>query len=352
MDGQHHRWQLALHFQDATAALGRLIRDKGSAEAVSLSTPRLRDYLPPRYHQRQARYQPPDADSFFRAGWQLVAIGDTAYPALLAQISDPPGILFVRGDIASLGTPQIAIVGARGASPEGRQQASRFAAGLAKAGFAVTSGLAQGIDAAAHEGALGAGRTLAVMATGPERIYPAAHTKLAKRILQAGGTLVTEFPPGIRTRRDHFTQRNRIITGMSLGTVVVEARIQSGSLVSARLAAEQGREVFAVPGSLQNPFSRGCHRLLRDGANWLETLEDIREVFPSMCHLAETAAPQSPATSISHPLLEHFITGLNPAEALAERSGLPVDQLLAQLTELEIEGLVQRLPGGYTRSGI
>lgn len=350
MDGQHHRWQLALRFQDATAALGRLILEQGSADAVPLSTPRLRDHLPLRYRQRQARHWP-DPGPFFKAGWQLVAIGDAAYPPLLSDIPDPPGMLFVRGDIANLGAPQMAIVGARGASPEGRQQASHFAAGLAKAGFVVTSGLAQGIDAAAHEGAIREGHTLAVMATGPERIYPAAHAKLAECIVQAGGTLVTEFPPGTRTRRDHFTQRNRIITGMSLGTIVVEARIQSGSLVSARLAAEQGREVFAVPGSLQNPFSRGCHRLLRDGANWLETLDDICEVFPSMHHLAGTALP-SPTPCTSHPLLEHFITGLNPAEALAERSGLPVDQLLAQLTELEIDGLVQRLPGGYARSGI
>ena len=348
MEGQHHRWQLALLFQDATAALGRLILEHGSVDTVC-ATSRLRDHLPPRYQRRLTACRPPDPEPFFDDGWQLVAIGDAAYPPLLAEIPDPPGMLFVRGDIATLSAPQIAMVGARGASLEGRQQARHFAQQLVNAGFVITSGLAQGIDAAAHEGTLQDGRTVAVMATGPERIYPAAHKKLAERIVDAGGALITEFPPGTKTRRDHFTQRNRIITGMSLGTVVVEARIRSGSLVSARLAAEQGREVFAVPGSLQNPFSRGCHRLLRDGANWLESLDDIRDAFPTMHHLTQTVPSHARTSAPSHPLLEHFITGLNPPEDLAQRSGMSIDQLLAQLTDLEIDGLVQRLPGGYAK---
>lgn len=353
MDGQMQRLALAISFERNSSLLGRLLREHESIDRLWREPALLQPY------RRRLSPVPPagELDARLRAlreqGWSLRALGDPDYPSLLAELADAPGILFVRGDPDCLRAPQLAMVGARGASPEGLGHARRFARALAGAGFVVTSGLARGVDAAAHEGALEAGRSVAVLPAGPDRIYPATHAKLADRLVAAGGALVTEFPPGIRPLRASFPQRNRIISGLSLGTIVVEAALRSGSLITARLAAEQGREVFAVPGSLNNPMSRGCHRLLRDGANWLESLDDIQQVFPALALLAEGAGDGDAARepTARHPLLAHFVAGVNTPDQLAERSGLPAAELAGTLTELELDGSIVRIPGGYSLAG-
>ena len=220
-------------------------------------------------------------------GWHLVTITDTnTYPPLLKQLADPPGMLFLRGNTALLGSPQIAIVGARGASGEGLANARRFARLLANKGFVITSGLALGVDGAAHQAALD--NTIAVLGHGPHTLYPARHRQLAERIAEQG-LLVTEYPPGLPPRREHFPARNRIISGLSLAVIVVEAAANSGSLITARLAANQGRDIFAIPGSIHNPLSRGCHQLLRDGALWLESVDDLLEHFELLTDTAQAA---------------------------------------------------------------
>lgn len=347
MDGQCLRLALALRFGRNSSALGRLLREQGPAGQLDpaaldpVLNPALRlAPLPHRHHLSAQLLQLRDA------GWRLLALGDPEYPALLASLEDAPGVLFVRGDPACLAAPQLAMVGARGASPEGRGNATRLARDLAAAGFVITSGLARGVDAAAHEGALRGGRTVAVLAGGPGSIYPAGHRELAERIVAGGGALVTEFPPGIEPLRASFPQRNRIISGLSLGTIVVEAAERSGSLVTARLAAEQGREVFAMPGPPRNPLTRGCHRLLRDGANWLETLDDVAEVFPQLRCLA--SGSETGDANSGDPLLRHFTSGRNTLDQLAARSGLNAAELAGRLTELEMRGEIRRLPGGYS----
>lgn len=328
---------------------------------------------------RQFRYalnKPPTQvlDALQAQSWTLCSILDDAYPPLLKTISDPPGLLYVRGNIHLLSSPQIAIVGARGASTEGLGSAFRFAASIAASGFTITSGLALGIDTHAHRGALSHGRsttatqaatqgqTIAVLGNGAGQIYPPRNRELAEQIIHANSAIVTEFPPSLSPRREHFPARNRIISGLSLATIVIEAAHHSGSLITARLAANQGREVFAMPGSIHNPLSKGCHQLLRDGANWLESLDDLRNAFPALLHTAaatDTCIPsphrrnvnadtQSP--SVAHAaLMKHFISGLNSIDDLALRSGIPIDQLSQQLFDLELSGAVTRLPGGYSR---
>jgi DNA processing protein len=212
-------------------------------------------------------------------GHRLLRCTEADFPPQLENIPQPPAALFVVGDASLLLYPQVAIVGARGASASGLAHARAFALALAQAGFAITSGMADGIDGAAHAAALDAGAaTLAVIGTGPDRVYPRKHHALAQRIA-AHGALISEFAPGTPARGDHFPRRNRIIAGLSLGTLVVEAGLRSGSLITARLAAEQGREVFALPGSIHNPLARGCHRLIRDGARLVESAAEIIETL-------------------------------------------------------------------------
>ena len=205
----------------------------------------------------------------------LLVWSDADYPPLLREIADPPLLLYVIGRREALASPQLAIVGSRNPSPMGRENAQAFAKSLAGAGLAITSGLALGVDGAAHRGALAAGgHTIAVTGTGLDRVYPARHRELAHAIA-ARGALVSEFPLGTSPRPENFPRRNRLISGLSLGTLVVEAALQSGSLITARLAAEQGREVFAIPGSIHAPQARGCHALIRQGAKLVETAQDI-----------------------------------------------------------------------------
>jgi DNA processing protein len=305
-----------------------------------------------------------DADLAWLAGERrfLVTFGDPTYPAMLRELRDAPVALFVAGDPEVLALPQLAIVGSRNPTPPGRDNAHAFASHLATHGLAITSGLALGIDAAAHRGALDAdGVTIAVCACGLDRIYPESHEELAAEIAGRGGALVTEFAPGTPPLRHHFPHRNRLISGLALGTLVVEAAIQSGSLITARLAAEQGREVFAIPGSIHSPLARGCHRLIREGAKLVESAADIfAELGPLTA--AIRAASDSEATDrkrISGGQLDKDYEilldalGFEPAgvDVLVGRTGLKAGAVASMLLILELEGHVESFPGGlYIRT--
>nr|WP_312232157.1 DNA-processing protein DprA [Pseudomonas sp.] len=274
-------------------------------------------------------------------GQQLVMWDEPGYPALLAELADAPPLLFVAGDPTLLERPQLAMVGSRRASRPGLDTAHSFARSLARGGFVVTSGLALGIDGAAHQGALDAdGHTVAVLGTGLQCLYPARHKRLAQNIVERGGALVSELPLDSPPQACNFPRRNRIISGLSLGVLVVEASPSSGSLITARLAAEQGREVYAIPGSIHHPGAKGCHQLIRDGATLVESIEHILEALRGwqQVHLAEQAsAPQPGAT---HPLLALLYAAPHSSEALAHAAGWPLPEVLAALTELELDGLV------------
>ncbi len=288
----------------------------------------------------------------------LLVRDDPRFPARLAELPDAPLALFVRGAPELVASPQLAIVGSRNPTRGGRETAREFAAHFARSGLTVTSGLALGIDRAAHEGALeGHGPTLAVLGTGPDRVYPAANRDLAHAIVEGGGALVTEFPPGTPPRAGHFPRRNRIISGLSLGVLVVEAAPGSGSLITARLAAEQGREVFAIPGSIHNPLARGCHRLIREGARLVESARDVlEELAPALRPWLETEAPAeperptAPAEGPADPDYASLLDamGFDPVstDTLVERTGLPPEAVSSMLLLLELEGHVAPLPGG------
>lgn len=294
-------------------------------------------------------------------GHRLLRCTEADFPPLLEAIPQPPAALFVAGDAGLLLRPQVAIVGARGASPAGLDHARRFARALAQAGFVVTSGMADGIDGAAHMATLDAGAaTIAVVGTGADRVYPRKHLDLARRIAQHGA-LVSEFPPGTPARADHFPRRNRLIAGLALGTLVVEAGLKSGSLITARLAGEQGREVFALPGSINNPLARGCHRLIRDGARLVEEPGEVIEALAPAARAlgvtlaARLAAPEAPAAAATagsrqrDPDYTRLLAALghDPAtlDQLVERSGLAAGAVSSMLLMLELEGVTASLPG-------
>ncbi len=306
-----------------------------------------------------------DARWLSAPGHRLLGWHDPDYPALLRRTPSAPGLLFIAGDPGLLWHPQIAIVGSRRPSAGGRERARRFAGAFASAGWAVTSGLAEGIDTAAHEGAMAAGRTVAVVGTGLDRCYPVSNTGLMSRIA-AQGAVVSEHPPGTAALASHFPSRNRIIAGLSLGTVVVEAALRSGALISARLASDAGREVFAVPGSVDNPTARGCHRLIREGAALVEApgevVEALEPVARALADLLrgrlETTSPgpsrrsangQAPTDEDHNRLwsaLGHDPTGM---DSLAERTGLTVAALSSMLLLMELEGRVVADNGRYAR---
>ncbi|MDN6855313.1 DNA-processing protein DprA [Pseudomonas sp. CAN2814] len=261
------------------------------------------------------------------------------YPALLGELDDAPPLLFVAGEPALLERPQLAMVGCRKASKPGLDTARAFARSLAGGGFVITSGLALGIDGAAHEGALEAGGgTVAVLGTGLEQLYPRRHIGLAQRIVEQGGAVISELPLNCAPQASNFPRRNRIISGLSLGTLVVEASPSSGSLITARLAAEQGREVYAIPGSIHHPGARGCHELIRQGATLVETVEHILEGLRGWTQSAP--AVQTTPTLPAHPLVELLRAAPQSSEQLALRSGLELPQVLVELTELELDGRV------------
>lgn len=292
-----------------------------------------------------------------KSGHFLVGLDDPLYPPLLKAIGNPPLLLYVQGNPALLSEPQLAIVGSRNPTPGGNEAACGFAEYLSRAGLVITSGLALGIDGAAHEGALKAkGATIAVMATGADQIYPARHRKLAERILKEGA-LVTEMPLGTQPLPALFPQRNRIISGLSLGTLVVEAALRSGSLITARLAMEQAREVFAIPGSIHNPLARGCHQLIRQGAKLVESVQDIlEELAPQLsAALQNPDQPGAPNTedvpgeldADYRKLLEKM--GFDPVsiDQLVERSGLAAQEVASMLLILELNGHISSRQGGF-----
>ena len=283
----------------------------------------------------------------------LLMWDDPGYPALLAELPDAPPLLFVEGDPSLLECPQLAMVGSRRASRPGMDNAQSFARSLGGAGFVITSGLALGIDGAAHQGALDVGgRTVAVLGTGLQRLYPARHVGLAGRIVEGGGALVSELPLDCPPQASNFPRRNRIISGLSLGVLVVEASPSSGSLITARLAAEQGREVYAIPGSIHHPGARGCHQLIRQGATLVESVEDILQALRGWQQLAPAAHAEAAVEQEGYMLLEQLRAAPMSSEALAHTLGQPLAQVLAELTELEIEGRVACEHGQWVaRSG-
>jgi len=295
-------------------------------------------------------------------GNRLLTIRDESYPPRLADTADPPLLLFVHGDPDYLLQPQLAIVGSRNPSHDGIALAEDFAAYLAGCGLTICSGLAAGVDAAAHRGALHcAAGTVAVTGTGLDRVYPAQHRELAHRIAE-NGALVSEFPPGTPPLAANFPRRNRIISGLSVGTLVIEAALRSGSLITARQALEQGREVFAIPGSVHNPLARGCHALIREGAKLVETGEHVLEELASQLALPALAAESPRQRAETSPQREELsgdyselleLMGYEPVavDQLVQRSGLTPEQVSSMLLLLELEDRVHSSAGGrYTRA--
>lgn len=288
----------------------------------------------------------------------LIALDDHRYPSALLQAPDPPLLLYLTGDALCLNQPMIAIVGSRSATPSGAETAEQFACALGEAGLTVVSGLALGIDAAAHRGALTtAAGTVAVMGTGVDRIQPARHRDLAHQIANRGA-LISELALGSPGLPAHFPARNRIIAGLSRGVLVVEAAIHSGSLITARIAGEIGRDVFAMPGSIHSPVARGCHKLIRDGAKLVESVDDVLTEFGLRAPAAvrsTTARPQ-PIASIEANLDDSdrlLLNSLDPApitlDRLLERAGVGASAAGASLTRLELAGTIERLADGRVR---
>ena len=282
-------------------------------------------------------------------GHWLVAWGDADYPATLLALADsPPGFCYA-GRRELLNRPALAIVGSRNATAQGAAHAEAFAAALSAAGLTIISGLALGIDAAAHRGGLSStASSIAVVGTGLDRVYPPANRDLAQRLAEQGG-LLSEFALGTPPLPGNFPRRNRIISGLSRGVLVVEATLNSGSLITARLAAEQGREVFAIPGSIDSPFSKGSHRLIRDGAKLVETAADVlEELGLGLSAAPNTTAPDAESAADGVPGRVLAALGYDPAgiDTLTERTGLPTGTVAAALVELEVSGRVATLPGG------
>ena len=288
---------------------------------------------------------------------RLVTWGSAEYPPLLAQIPDAPLVLYIEGDPMALCLPQLAIVGSRNPTALGRDTATRFAQHLAQAGLAITSGLALGIAAAAHRGALHAdARTIAVVGRGLDAIYPRENTALAREIVDRQGTLVTDLAIGTPPLQQNFPRRNRILSGLAVGTLVVEAALRSGSLITARLAGDQGREVFAIPGSIHNPMARGCHRLLRQGARLVESVDDIfaelEAIIGEISRIAQEPPPagadlRAPPLDKEYEILLDAL-GFEPAglDDLVVRTGLKAGAVASMLLILELDGRVQQQPGG------
>jgi DNA processing protein len=326
-------------FQQDTAGLAQVV---GVARAEALRKP------PEGFEQQlDATLQWLQQDTARR---QVVTLGDPDYPEALLTMEDPPLMLYRLGMLATAPQRALAVVGSRNPTPQGLQNARRFSKAFGEAGVTVVSGMALGIDGAAHEGAMDgavvdAVATIAVVGTGLDRVYPKQHLALAHRIAERG-MIVSEYPLGTPPLQQNFPRRNRLIAGLSQGTLVVEAALQSGSLITARLASEQGKEVFAIPGSIHSPHARGCHALLRQGAKLVESAQDVLEDLKLVLPAAASVTPLEEPEGEDHPLLEAL--GFDPMglDALVARTGLPTSQLQAQLLELELAGHVARLPGG------
>jgi len=288
---------------------------------------------------------------------QLLALEDDDYPPLLKEVRRAPPLLFVRGSVTALSLPQLAVVGSRNPSSGGRDNVRQFSAYLAARGFAITSGLALGVDGIAHKSALEAeGVTIAVLGTGIDRIYPARHRTLADDILESGGALVSEFPLNTSAQPANFPQRNRIISGLSGGTLVVEAALRSGSLITARYALQQNREVFAIPGSIHNPLARGCHRLIREGGTLVETARDIVEQLggylgyqQSLFEGDSSDAPVLDLCEQEHRVLTALGHDPQDLDSLVDHSGMDVGELSSHLMGLQLKGIVTETAAGFVR---
>jgi len=314
------RGALAQHVNTATAAA---IREGGSPEALAVAGAWLKD-----------------------TANRIVTLADRHYPPRLLQIPDPPPLLYVKGRPELLSRPALAIVGSRNATAQGVANAEAFARALSDAGLTIVSGLALGADAAAHRGGLaGASGSVAILGTGADIVYPARNRALAHE-LAARGALVSEFPLGTRPIAGNFPRRNRLISGLALGCLVVEAAADSGSLITARLAAEQGREVFAIPGSIHSPLAKGCHLLIKQGAKLAENARDILEELQMPAPDATATPPATPADARASRLLDALGDEILDRDTLAARCRLQPAELAALLTQLEIDGRVASLPGG------
>ena len=343
-------WLLLQHFPDTAAVFAASSRE---LQALGLQAGAVQGLRRPDWRGAEA-----DMEWLRDGDASCLSYDDPLYPPLLKQIPDPPPMLFVRGDVEILSRLQIAIVGSRNPSPSGLRTARRFAADLGDLGVTITSGLALGIDSQAHAGALQAGAaTVAVLGCGLQTLYPRSNRRLADSICE-NGALMTEFPPAMRALAANFPRRNRLISGLSVGVLVVEAALRSGSLITARLAMEQGREVFAVPGAIHNPVARGCHYLIRQGAKLTESIEDILEEIPP---LAAALKGTSKVASTPHRsnrgvdgaakvLLDNIGDEPITIDSLFNLTTLPVDEISAKLMDLELLGLIESLPGGaYVR---
>lgn len=335
-----------------TGALVALLTAFGSPEAVLAASSRsLAAVAGPDAATRLARRDPERSEA--TRAWlsdpahRLVCWDDGAYPRTLLELPDPPPVLFAIGRIELLARTSIAIVGSRQATAQGADDARAFAHTLAEAGLTVVSGLAHGIDAAAHRGALGTdASTIAVMGTGPDRVYPASQRDLAHAIAERG-LIVTQFAPGTPPLKGNFPQRNRIISGLAQGVLVVEAAPMSGSLITARLAAEQGRDVFAIPGSIHSPLSKGPHKLIRDGAKLVETAQDVlAELGRPAGHGGRPEAGSPESDAVRARLLDAMGRGPVDLDRLVARTGLSSEAIAAALVHLELDGRVAALPGG------
>lgn len=283
-------------------------------------------------------------------GNRILTLADDSYPRLLLEIADPPALLFCRGRIELLERRSVAVVGSRNASAQGARDAGQFARALSHAGLTVVSGLALGIDAAAHRGALPSeASTIAILGTGVDVLYPRSNARLGSEIAE-NGLLVSEYPLGTAALAQNFPRRNRLISGLSLGCLVVEAAPASGSLITARMAAEQGREVFAIPGSIHSPFSKGCHQLIKTGAKLVESADDVLSELPGEAPSSAVAGEPKCSENLSanerDPLLEEMGHSPVDLETLCARTGFAPGVVSARLLELEMRGSVATMPGG------
>lgn len=352
----------------------RLLAAFGLPQTVLAQDPaKLRDAAEPAVARALAA--PPDADVSARIDrtlqWldtpdhHLVTMGDPAYPARLLDLADPPLVLYVNGQAGRLQAPSLGIVGARHATAQGVRNAQAFASAFSDAGLTVVSGLALGIDAAAHAAALeGPGGTVAIVGTGVDIVYPARHHKLAHQIVDAGGAIISEFPLGTPGLPNHFPRRNRIIAALARGVLVVEAAERSGSLITARLASEIGREVFAIPGSIHAELSRGCHKLIRQGAKLVESAADVFEEFadlatpadagnanraPAGTKARQVSVPPTPQPTAADALGAALAYDPVTLDALCKGTGMAAEAVSAELLQLELAGVAERLPGNRFR---
>lgn len=340
----------------------KLIADQDSQPATSSNTPRLnsqqkaqlRDYVMQRGPLWDSTQQ--YVEQLQRINVQCLLADDDAYPALLREAPDHPVMLFLQGNIDALHLPMVSVVGSRNASAAGLRHAYQFSKALSAGGFVITSGMALGIDGAAHQAAVDLGLpTVAVMGTGSDRTYPQRHKKLAEKILDTEGALVTELLPGAGPLAAHFPRRNRIISGLSTGVLVVEAALRSGSLITARMALNQGREVFALPGSIDHPGSRGCHALIREGAVLVESVDHMLDELSVMLGVLRRASEscqkeyQNNLSDIHNTVLNAVDFSQTLLEEIIVRMGGVDSQLQSNLVELELLGWIEATGGGYQR---